>query len=142
VAEERLVAEERAERLAAEEAAVTTKNARATVIFYRTSKLVGSGSSAHVLYDGKKIADLTNKSYITVHAPIGRQEFVVDFNGDTDPITVNLEEDQIYYIHFTFSSLARSRSTNIAQVTKTMGSTAIRSKNLRNKGDIDIQNQP
>jgi hypothetical protein len=78
---------------------------KATVYFYRISKLVGCGTYPNIYINGEKKDALVNGSFLSYYLPPGKYDFKADGNILVYPfkkseIELEIEQQKEYYIRF------------------------------------------
>ena len=104
---------------------------KASVYFMRSTGYYGSATSYTAFIDGELVCKLNNKRYSVHEVDEGKHAFVVQFGGNSvksksQPIIIDVEEGEIYYIQMVFEKGLMGRNLYCQEVTKSSADNILR----------------
>ncbi len=87
--------------------------ATGTVVFFREKKMMGAMISYKVRENGVELCKLSNGTFCTVQAPVGKHEYVTQTEAK-DVLTLEVEPGETYYLAASISMGMMAGHANLA----------------------------
>ena len=111
------ISQDNATAPAAAPAADAAAGGTGTVVFFREKKMMGAMISYKVRENGVELCKLSNGTFCTVQAPVGKHEYVTQTEAK-DVLNLEVESGETYYVQASISMGVMAGHGNMAPSTK------------------------